>query len=98
MAGYGNNRRKNGRDDRSRYDVKVDLHGMYSAEAMLLVEKTIRCNPGSSILVIHGNGTGVLRSAVRDALKARRFPTVRTYVYGEDICAPGLDGATVIYT
>ena len=83
---------------RNHYDVRIDLHGMYSAEAMSLVERTIRCNPGASILIIHGNGSGKLRSAVRGALQAHRFPAVRTFVFGEDIYAPGLDGATVVYT
>lgn len=80
------------------YDVQIDLHGMYSEEAMRKVERTITANPGRSILVIHGHGTGVLRSAVRNALQAHRLPMVRAYVFGEDINAPGLDGVTVIYT
>ena len=80
------------------YDCSLDLHGMYSQEAMELVAKMISSHPRSSILIIHGNGTGVLRNAVRGALKAHRFPTVRDYFFGEDIGAPGLDGSTVVYT
>lgn len=49
---------------RTFYDVRLDLHGMFSEEAMRKVEKTIAANPGCSILVIHGHGTGVLRNAV----------------------------------
>ena len=82
---------------RTFYDVRLDLHGMFSEEAMRKVEKTIAANPGRSILVIHGHGTGVLRNAVRSALQAH-LPMVRDYVFGEDINAPGLDGVTVIYT
>ena len=82
----------------TKYDVRIDLHGMYSEEAMRKVARTVAANPGCSILVIHGNGTGVLRSAVRYALRLHRLPTVRAYVFGEDINAPGLDGVTVIYT
>ena len=91
-------RRSNSRTRRDPYDFSVDLHGMYSQQAMELVESTIRRHPHSSILIIHGDGTGVLRNAVRGALKAHRFPTVRDYFFGEDIGAPGLDGATVVYT
>ena len=91
-------RKSNSRNRRDPYDFSVDLHGMYSQEAMELVERTIRQHPHSSILIIHGDGTGVLRNAVRGALKAHRFPTVRDYFFGEDIGAPGLDGATVVHT
>lgn len=83
---------------RNPYDYSLDLHGMYSQEALALVEKMIAMHPRSSILVIHGNGSGILRSSVRGALKARRFPSVRDYFPGEDIGAPGLDGVTVVYT
>ena len=83
---------------RNPYDFSVNLHGMYSEEAMTLMERTIRQHPHSSILIIHGDGRGILRNAVRGALKAHRFPTVRDYFFGEDIGAPGLDGATVVHT
>ena len=91
-------RSQNNRGRSNPYDCSVDLHGMYSQEAMELVAKMISSHPRSSILIIHGDGTGVLRNAVRGALKAHRFPTVRDYFFGEDIGAPGLDGATVVYT
>ena len=91
-------RSQNNRGRSNPYDCSVDLHGMYSQEAMELVAKMIGSHPRSSILIIHGNGTGVLRNAVRGALKAHRFPTVRDYFFGEDIGAPGLDGSTVVYT
>ena len=91
-------RSQNNRGRSNPYDCSVDLHGMYSQEAMELVAKMIASQPRSSILIIHGDGTGVLRNAVRGALKAHRFPTVRDYFFGEDIGAPGLDGATVVYT
>ena len=86
------------RTRRNPYDCSLDLHGMYAREAIALVEKMIKTHPRSSILIIHGNGTGVLRNTVRGALKAHRFPSVRDYFFGEDIGAPGLDGSTVIYT
>ena len=91
-------RSQNNRGRSNPYDCSVDLHGMYSQEAMELVERTIRQHPRSSILIIHGDGRGILRNAVRGALGAHRFPTVRDYFFGEDIGAPGLDGATVVHT
>ena len=91
-------RNRGGDGPRTFYDIRIDLHGMYSEEAMRLVERTITSNSGCSILVIHGLGSGILRNAVRGALKAHRFPNVRMYVFGEDINAPGLDGVTVVYT
>ena len=90
--------RSNRGNRRDPYDFSIDLHGMYTQEAMELVERTIRQHPRSSILIIHGDGQGILRNAVRGALKAHRFPTVRDYFFGEDIGAPGLDGATVVHT
>ena len=89
---------RKGSAGRDPYDCSVDLHGMFAAEAMTLVERMIAVHPRSSILIIHGNGSGTLRSAVRGALKAHRFPAVRDYFFGEDIGAPGLDGVTVIHT
>ena len=80
------------------YDVQVDLHGMFAEDAMKLVERTVFANPTSSIMVIHGRGSGILRKAVRDALKAGKIPRARSYMLGEDINAPGLDGVTIIFT
>lgn len=72
---------------------------MFSERPCRKVEKTIAANPGRSILVIHGHGTGILRNAVPErASGASPCPMVRDYVFGEDINAPGLDGVTVIYT
>ena len=94
----GRKRKQNDlRSPRTFYDIRLDLHGMFAEEAMKLVERTLFTNPGCSILVIHGHGSGVLRHAVREALAAKRLPA-KAYVFGEDINAPGLDGVTVVYT
>ena len=86
-------------DSRKLYDYTVDLHGMYAEEAMALLTGVVRrCGKQSrSILVIHGNGSGTLRSRVRCALRNGRLPC-RAFFFGEDIGAPGLDGVTVIHT
>ena len=86
-------------DSRHLYDSTVDLHGMSAEEAMTLLTGIVNRNrkPGRSILVIHGNGSGTLRSRVRGALKSGRLPC-RSFFFGEDIGAPGLDGVTVIHT
>lgn len=81
------------------YDQTIDLHGMYADEAMALLRSVLSHNQRTSraILVIHGNGRGILRSEIRSALKRGTLPC-RSYFFGEDIGAPGLDGATVIHT
>ncbi len=79
------------------YDVQLDLHGMFVEDAIALVEHTLYANPSSSVLVIHGRGSGALRNAVRELVR-RGSPSIRDYKFGEDINAPGLDGVTVIYT
>lgn len=80
------------------YDFTLDLHGMFADEAMSLVRSFINghAGTGKSLLVIHGNGFGVLRARVRGAL-SRGNLTCRDYFFGEDIGAPGFDGVTVIY-
>jgi len=79
------------------YDVQIDLHGLFVEDAVALVEKTIYANPSSSILIIHGRGSGALRKAVRDFVK-KGSPQIRDWKLGEDINAPGLDGVTIVYT
>ncbi len=80
------------------YDFTLDLHGMFADEAMCLVRNFINghAGTGKSLLVIHGNGSGVLRARVRGAL-SRGTLACRDYFFGEDIGAPGFDGVTVIY-
>ena len=81
------------------YDQTIDLHGMYADEAMALLRSVLSRSRRTSraSLVIHGNGRGILRSEIRSALKRGTLPC-RSYFFGEDIGAPGLDGTTVIHT
>ncbi|OGV51456.1 MAG: hypothetical protein A2017_13315 [Lentisphaerae bacterium GWF2_44_16] len=78
------------------YDMELDLHGCNAEDAIVLLDRTILANENSSIMVIHGKGSGILRRAVRDFLKGNRF--VRDVHYGEDINIIGADGITVVYT
>ena len=74
---------------------EVDLRGMDSIEAICVMERyldeAMRSNV-SPVRVIHGKGTGVLRSAVHDALRKNKFvKKFRLGVYGE-----GEDGVTIV--
>ncbi len=73
---------------------EVDLRGMDSIEAVCVLERYLdEAMRGKlpSVRIIHGKGTGVLRTAVHQSLKKNRF--IRSYrlgVYGE-----GEDGVTI---
>ena len=74
---------------------EVDLRGMDSIEAVCVMERyldeAMRANV-SPVRVIHGKGTGTLRSAVHNALRKNKFiKKFRLGVYGE-----GEDGVTIV--
>ena len=73
---------------------EVDLRGMDAVEAICVLDNyldgAMRANL-SSVRIIHGKGTGVLRKAVQDALKKNKHvKKYRLGVYGE-----GEDGVTI---
>ncbi len=73
---------------------EIDLRGMDSVEAICVLERyldeAMRSNL-SSVRIIHGKGTGALRSAVQQSLRKNKFvKTFRLGVYGE-----GEDGVTI---
>lgn len=73
---------------------EVDLRGMDSVEAVCVLERyldeAMRSNI-PSVRIIHGKGTGVLRSAVQQTLRKNKFiKNFRLGVYGE-----GEDGVTI---
>ena len=74
---------------------EVDLRGMDSVEAVCVMERYLdEAMRGNlpSVRVIHGKGTGVLRSAVHQSLRKNRFvKNYRLGVYGE-----GEDGVTIV--
>ena len=73
---------------------EVDLRGMDCVEAICVLERymdeAMRSN-ASTVRIIHGKGTGALRSAVQQALRKNKFvKKFRLGVYGE-----GEDGVTI---
>ncbi len=74
---------------------EVDLRGMDSVEAVCVMERYLdEAMRGNlpSVRVIHGKGTGVLRSAVHQSLRKNKFvKSYRLGVYGE-----GEDGVTIV--
>lgn len=73
---------------------EIDLRGMDCIEAVSVMERyldeAMRSNL-PSVRIIHGKGTGALRSAVQQSLKKNRYiKTFRLGVYGE-----GEDGVTI---
>lgn len=75
------------------FEAEVDLHGLHVEEAMLKLEEALFTHQGGSVMIIHGKGDGILRSAVRDYL--REHPCVDTVDFGEAINIPGGDGVTI---
>ena len=73
---------------------EVDLRGMDSIEAICVLERYLdEAMRGKlpSVRIIHGKGTGVLRSAVHQSLRKNKFvKSFRLGVYGE-----GEDGVTI---
>lgn len=74
--------------------TEVDLRGMDAVEAVSVMERyldeAMRSNL-QSVRIIHGKGTGVLRTAVQQALRKNKFvKKFRLGVYGE-----GEDGVTI---
>lgn len=73
---------------------EIDLRGMDSVEAICVLDRYIdeamRSNL-SSVRIIHGKGTGVLRNAVQQSLRKNKFvKKFRLGIYGE-----GEDGVTI---
>ena len=94
-------KQKNGRPAHSGREMKmstmsteIDLRGMDAVEAICVLDRyldeAMRANL-SSVRIIHGKGTGVLRNAVQQSLRKNKFvKKFRLGVYGE-----GEDGVTI---
>ena len=73
---------------------QVDLRGMMTDEALIVLERfldTAMMGKLEMVTIVHGKGTGAVRSAVRTYLKRSRYiKSFRPGRYGE-----GEDGVTV---
>lgn len=78
------------------YDIELDLHGLTYDEAETKLESIIYFEPaGTSIMVIHGVGGGILRTKVRHYIQSNSM--INEYYFGEDLNIPGGFGVTIIY-
>ncbi|MCI5668702.1 MAG: endonuclease MutS2 [Oscillospiraceae bacterium] len=75
--------------------MELDIRGMMSDEGVLEVERFIdsaQLSGISSVVIIHGKGTGALRAAVQQSLKTN--PAVKSYRQGD--YGEGEAGVTVV--
>ena len=78
-----------------RGELECDLRGMTTEEAIAQLElflDSARLNGIHNVSIIHGKGTGALRSAVQSALK--RIPDVASFRLGR--YGEGEDGVTIV--
>lgn len=78
------------------FDDDIDLHGYTREEAIQELEELVFTSSSKTLLIIHGKGSGILKSAVRAFIRKSRH--IKSYEFGENINLPGGDGVTVIYT
>jgi len=84
---------KQGNGLRLHYDRKVDLHCMKCTEAERHVSEYIRrMRKGGTLLIIHGKGSGILSSHIRNFLK-NHF-RVKKIILGENSGLQGGSGVT----
>ena len=60
----------------SSYLPQIDLHGLDRDYARILVNEFIEDNyklHNKTVLIIHGNGTGILRKTVQETLKHNKY-------------------------
>ena len=76
------------------YDKTIDLHGQTVAEALQQLDYLLNRNPGQVVLVIHGHGSGRLRSAIRKYLCEHEL--VQAVRFGEDVGNHAGSGVTIV--
>ena len=78
-------------------DASIDLHGRTPEAAMEYLRRATESGRyrGKSLLVVHGQGRGILRERVR--AWGRESRCVREIWPGEDYFIPGGGGVTVFF-
>lgn len=82
--------------DSRQFDYVLDLHGQTCDEGVARLNAVLSSRSNSTILVIHGKGTGVLRRRIRAYLTGD--PRVKKVEPGENSTSLGGDGVVVAYT
>jgi len=81
----------------ARYDEKVDVRGVRTEECLEMVEKAIDTaffNGSSSVTIMHGHGSGILKKMVRDFLPSLKARYSFDFNAGKN--EEGGDGVTVV--
>jgi DNA mismatch repair protein MutS2 len=89
------NRRRQDANLHFNYDISLDLHGKTVEDSIYELEKVIYSGMYSSILIVHGIGTGALKIGIRNYLRSNSY--IKDTFYGEIMNIPGGSGVTVIY-
>ncbi|MDO4587005.1 MAG: Smr/MutS family protein [Planctomycetia bacterium] len=78
-------------------DLTLNLHGMNPEAAEERVRRTLESGRyrGKIILIIHGQGRGILRERIRNWAKQSRL--IKTIWNGEDYFLPGGGGVTAFF-
>ena len=75
--------------------LELDIRGCSSDEGIhqleSFIDNAVMSNIGT-VTIIHGKGTGVLRSAIQKRLK--EMPSVKSFRYG--VYGEGEDGVTIV--
>ena len=77
------------------FDVILDYHGYTADQAIYELEEALYIHSGRSVLIIHGRGSGILKTRIREFLRTSQLPL--SVEFGEDLNLPGGDGVTAVY-
>ena len=77
------------------YDKTIDFHGWTLDDALREIDALISSGRYKSILVIHGHGEGILKNGLRRYFGNSSM--VKKIYSGDELCAMGGDGVTIVY-
>ena len=72
----------------------MDLHRFTVEEALIQLDFFLNRNPDVELMLIHGEGSGKLKHAIREYLN--KHDLVRKVHPGEELNLPGGSGVTVV--